>query len=173
MKSEEQKELLRFVGILVAVVVVVLGVYFFTKKFITKEVDEEKADTPAVGTVNYDMAIVGNMLNKPEDDYYVFVYDSEAINGEFYKSSDYVTEYLNDTENENKLRIYYVELNDYFNKDYKASEDEESNPKAKTVEEFKFGDFTLVRVKKGKVNKYLETAEAIKKELNIKDEDDK
>ncbi len=173
MKSEEQKELLRFLGILVAVIVVIVGIYFFTKKFVTKEKEEETVETPAVGTIDYNTAIVGNMLNKPESDYYVFVYNYEVANRDKYTVQNYLTEYLNDSENEDtRLKVYNVVLNDYLNKKYMAVEGEESNPKAKSIEEFKFGDFTLIRVKKGKVSKYLEDADAIKKELGIKDQNE-
>lgn len=166
MKSEEQKEMFRFLLVLGIVIVFVVGVYFFTRIFVTEEKDTTTEETPAVGTVNYDIAIVGNMLNKPESKYYVFVYDYESVEAGFYESTNAISKYLYSGKKD-LLKIYNVELNNYLNKDYKVKDGEEVNTKAKKIEDFKFGDYTLLKIEKGKVTKYLNSAADIKKELKI------
>lgn len=165
MKSEEQNEIVRFLIVLAIVVVAVIGVYFFTSKFVTKESSND-TESESTAVVNYNMAIVGNMLNKPEDEYYVFVYDYESENTDMYVAMNAISNYLSSGE-DNLLKIYNVELDNYLNKSYKVQEGEKSNPKAKKIADFKFGDFTLIKVEKGKVEKYIENAEKIEKELTI------
>ena len=38
---------------------------------------------------------------------------------------------------------------------------------AKTVEEFAFGKLTLIKVKNGKIDKYIESLDTIKEELSV------
>lgn len=166
MKSEEQNEIVRFLIVLAIVVVAVIGVYFFTSKFVTKESSNDTESESTAGVVNYNIAIVGNMLNKPEDEYYVFVYDYESENTDMYVAMNAISNYLSSGE-DNLLKVYNVELDNYLNKSYKVQEGEKSNPKAKKIADFKFGDFTLIKVEKGKVEKYIENAEKIEKELTI------
>lgn len=161
-KTEEQKEIIKFVIILVVVVALVVGIYFFTKKFVTKE--EEKTETQEVtGTVNYNVTIVGELLNRPYDEYYVIIYDSTSN-----KAAKYQSIYSKFTTGEKSTtKMYYIDLANKLNEPYYNSD--ETNPKVTSIKELKLGDFTLIKVKDGKINKYLEDEEAVKKELGMED----
>lgn len=158
-KTEEQKEIIKFLIILVVVVVLVVGIYFFTKKFVTKE-DEKKEEI--TGTVNYNVTIVGELLNRPYDEYYVLAYDSKGT-----KAGQYQGIYSNFTSSPaSTTKMYYIDLANKLNEEYRSSE--ETNPKATSISELKLGELTLIKVKDGKIVKYLEDEDAIKKELELK-----
>ena len=53
------------------------------------------------------------------------------------------------------------------NKKYYVGEDKDSNPNATTSSELAFKDLTLIKIKNGKIVKYLETLDTIKTELGI------
>ena len=63
--------------------------------------------------------------------------------------------------------MYYIDLSNKLNESYYS--EEESNPKATNIKELKLGDFTLIKVKDGKIVKYLEDEKEVKKELGMKD----
>lgn len=161
-KTEEQKEIMKFIIILVVVVALVVGIYFFTKKFVTK--DEENKETQAVtGTVNYNVTIIGELLNRPYDEYYAIIYDSTSNDAGKYQGI-----YSQFTTGENSTtKMYYIDLSNKLNESYYS--EEESNPKATTIADLKLGDFTLIKVKDGKIVKYLEDEKEVKKELGMKD----
>ncbi len=160
----EKSEIKRFIIVFIVLIAILGAVYLLTSIFVTKDAVQGTEDATIPGTINYSTAIVGNMLTKPEDTYYVFVYDGESKNSELYTANNAILEYLSD---EDAIKFYNVDLAQHMNMDYKADleNDEETNPKATTVEDFLFGDFTVVKVKDGKVNKYLDTVEEIEKEL--------
>lgn len=161
-KTEEQAEIIKFIIILIVVVALVVGIYFFTKKFVTK--DEEKNETQEVtGTVNYNVTIIGTLLNRPYDEYYALIYDSTSNKAAKYQGiySSFVSG------PESTTKMYYIDLSNKLNELYYS--EEETNPKATTISELKLGDFTLIKVKDGKISKYLEDEDAIKKELKLED----
>lgn len=161
-KTEEQKEIIKFIIILVVVVTLVVGIYFFTKKFVTK--DEEKQDNQTVtGTVNYNVTIIGELLNRPYDEYYAIIYDSTSNDAGKYQGiySKFTTSEKSTT------KMYYIDLSNKLNASYYSKD--ETNPKATSISELKLGDFTLIKVKKGKIVKYLEDEKEVKKELGMQD----
>lgn len=161
-KTEEQKEIIKFIIILVVVVALVVGIYFFTKRFVTK--DESKNETQEVtGTVNYNVTIIGALLNRPYDEYYAIIYDSTSTKAVKYEGI--YSSFVSGTESTTKM--YYIDLSNKLNESYYSGE--ETNPKATSISELKLGDFTLIKVKNGKISKYLEDEDAIKKELGLKD----
>ncbi len=163
-QTEDQKELTRFFIVLLIVVVMVTGIYFLTRIFVTKDLGK-KNDTAATeevveGNVNYSVTSVGQILNRPYDSYYVLVYDSK---GEYiYDVSNILMLY---SLNEKAKHIYRVDLSNHLNKDFYDKENENVN--ATSVEEFKFGDLTLLYIKNGKVNKYITDLSKIKTELGV------
>lgn len=164
-RSEEQQEVIRFIIILVSIFAVVGIVYGVTKIFIKDEVKSTDDDIVA-GTVNYDIVSVGTMFNRSEEEYYVALYKKSEKDAILYSSI--INKYANE---EKSLKVYFCDLENKFNEEYYVG-NENSNPKAKTVADVKFGDFTLVKISKGKIVKYVENIEDMKKELNINTEKD-
>lgn len=159
-KSEEQVIVVRFIIILVLVVGVILGIYFFTKNFVAKDEDKKANETKEV-TFDYSKIIFGELLNRPYDEYYVIAYDAKndpQMN--YYGNLAYVY-----GAKENSLKVYTADLNDSMNA--KFYNKDKSNPKAKSVAELAVGDLTLIKVKDSQIVKYLEDIEAIKAELGV------
>lgn len=157
-KNEDEQEISRFIKILLIVVVFILGVYFFTSTVVKKEYDINKNITK--GQISNTNIIVGNVLNRPQNEYYVLVYDTTSN-----KVAIYDTLLNLYTSKKDALRIYSIDLNNHLNKKYQSKS---TNPNAEKIEDFKFGEITLLKIKNNKVDKYLENIDAIKVELDIK-----
>lgn len=160
-ETDESKEVKRFIIILFSIIIVALGVYFVTR-LIDKNKDTDKEDEITAGEINYDKVSVGTMLGKSDSEYYVIIYDGTISEAVYY--SAVMTTYMN---KEKSLPVYYCDLNNKFNKEYYAGRDKASNPDAKATNEFMFGDLTLIKVKNGKVDKYIESLDTIKEELGL------
>lgn len=159
-RSEEQQEVIRFVIILVSIFALVGIVYGVSKIFI-KDAEKPIDDEVVAGTINYDIVSVGTMFNRADNEYYVALYDRSEANAILYSSI--VNVYAN---KEKSLKVYFCDLENSFNKQYLA-EDGVSNPNAKTIDDVKFGKFTLVKISKGRITKYIESVEDMKKEFGI------
>ncbi len=161
-QTEEQKEIKKFIIVLIGLILIIVGIYYFTRAFVTKDLFKsntlEKQYTN--GAINYEVAIVGNMLNKPQTEYYVMALNSENIEYSYYRTiaSKYSSK-------EKALKVYFVDLNNALNEKYVAKEEEKSN-KYTSLEELKLGEITLIKVKNGKVSKFITDIDSIKKELH-------
>ena len=157
-QTEESQEIKKFILVLLVIIVLIVGVYFLSKLFVKSNVAELTYQT---GEVSTNTAIVGTILNNPEKEYYVLAYDSTGIN-----ASAYIT-YANYYEDEQKdaIKIYYLDLNNGFNKPYYVTEN--SNPKATKISELKMLDGTLLKIKNGKITEYTEGLEKIANKLKV------
>lgn len=159
--SEDTNEIKSFIIIVVVIAAVIGIIYGLTEIF--KE-DEIPTDEVVAGSINYDKTSVGTILNRPYDKYYVMVYDSDDDKAVLY--STILTKYMQNSEDKEYVKIYYCDLNNKFNNEYyDKNKDGKSNPKAKSVEEFNFGDITLLKIEKGKITKYIEDLDSIKEML--------
>lgn len=158
--SDDQKEIVRFVSILVIVTLFILGVYLVTKFFVKNDEVETKKETSVV-EIDYNKAVFGTILNRPFDEYYVIAYNSEDVKAGYYGALS--SKYSNEKDS---LHVYFVDLSESINKEF-VSKDGKTNPNAKNIEELSVGDITLIKVNKGKIVKYLENIDSIKRELNI------
>ena len=140
--TEEQKEIKKFIFVLVGLIIIVIGIYFFTRAFVTKDLFNKTDDKNYTeGTINYEVAIVGNMLSRPAEEYYLLAFDSESTKANYYNAL--VEKYLN---SENSLKVYFIDLTNELNKKYVA-EDKNISQKFENIENLKLGDVTLIRVK--------------------------
>ncbi len=158
--SEEAKEIRNFIIILISIIIIVLIVYGLSKVFI-KEEKQTTEDSIQEGKIDYDIVNVGMIFNRNYDEYYVAVYDEENTQAVLY--STIITNYISDSDS---LKVYFCDLGNYLNKKYYVGEDGESNPKAEKVSELAFKDLTLLKIKKGKIVKYIEDFDTFKKELS-------
>lgn len=159
--SEESKEVKKFIIILLSIIVLVLAVYGITR-LVNKDKDNNDDRTVTAGSIDYDKVSVGTLFNRADSEYYVIVYDGEAPNAIYY--SALMNKYM-DKEKSNK--VYFCDLSNELNKKYYVGEDKDSNPNATTSSELAFKDLTLIKIKNGKIVKYLETLDTIKTELGI------
>lgn len=157
--SDESKEVRNFVIILLGIIIIVLIVYGVSKIFIEDDQVTTERETQA-GTIDYDIVSVGTMLNRNYSEYYVAIYDEDSPQAVLYSSI--ITSYLN---KEDAAKVFFCNLGNYLNKDYYVGSDGESNPDARSVSEFAFGDLTLIKVENGEITLYLEDLDAIKEEF--------
>ncbi len=157
--SEDDNIVRNFVFIIVFIAVIVGVAYGATALF-----KKDKDDTVDLvkGSINYDKVVVGTLLNRPYDEYYVLAYDSEA--SEAVKYSAMITTYKG--ADEDNLKIYFLDLNNELNKKYyNVGEDNKSNKNAKKIEDLDFGDLTLLHIKKGEITEYIEDYQTIQEKL--------
>lgn len=157
--SEESKEVRNFVIILFSIIIIVLIVYGVSRIFIDDKSESTNRETQA-GVIDYDIVSVGTMLNRNYSEYYVAIYDEQAPEAVLY--STIITNYLNQ---EDATKVFYCNLGNYLNKDYYVGSDGQSNPDARSISEFAFGDLTLIKVENGEITLYLEDLDAIKAEF--------
>lgn len=158
---EEDKAVRNFIIVFVIVLLLVVGVYFFTV-FVNKDNEPKTDDTNTTEEVQIDKtkAIVGTMLNKSDKEYYVILYKSDDD-----KASDYqglVTKYKN---TKNALSVYTVDLADGFNSKYYDKDN--TNYTSSNLEDLRFGDITVLQIKNNKIAKSFNTVDKIKKEFKI------
>lgn len=163
LRTAEQEEMFKFVIVILVVLACVGGIYLLTRAFVTKDLFTKDETKETSAEVNYNSAIVGNIMNRPYDEYYVIVYDTTSEAGA--DLSTLITEFENRTDDA-KLHMYVVDLHNQLNKDYYNPDKE--NPKATGVSSFAFGDKTLLKIKDGKVEKYITDLTKMKEELNPK-----
>lgn len=173
-ETAEQAEVKKFFIVILVVLCCVGAVYLFTRAFVSKDLfkgKEEETEEIQDGSVNYDVAIVGQIFNRPYSDYYVIIYNQNE--GEYMSDMANIVSQYSALEDEDKLHMYNVDLSNDLNKSYYDVENE--NKSAKTLEELKLGDKTLLRIKKNKktgnleISKYITDIDAMKKELGIKE----
>ncbi len=158
--NEEQKEIFQFI-IIVIVIGLIVGIIYLISYFASMKNEYHYNDATEAGEINDSIVTVGTMFNRPEKEYYVVIYKDDATEAVYYSSL--VNKYKGE---EDALNVYYCNLNNKLNEAYYAG-DEKSNPKAKTIDDLKVGDFTFVKIKDGKITKYIEDVDAMKEELGI------
>lgn len=152
--TEEQETIRKFLIILGVLVVLIVGVYFLSKIIVSKNESSNNEVTDV--KIDYTIVEVGTILNRPYNEYYVMVYDSTSPNAAYYASLI--------SNNSEDIKIYFCDLDNGLNKSY-ASGEKTGNKNAKSVNEFSFGEVTLIKVKNGKVAEYIENLQTISKIL--------
>lgn len=139
----EDMNLVRNIIILLIIVIgISLGIYFLTDNMIKKE--NKSNDTKTEIKIDYDIATIGTMFNRVEDEYYVLIYSKESDGSNLdsvlatYRSSD------------NYIKTYYVDLDKKVNS-YVLGE--ELNQKPNNSNEVKVKEATLYKINNGKVVK--------------------
>ena len=160
--DSEGNEIRTFVIIIVVIAILVGVIYGLTELF--KKDETTKKDEIVSGSINYDKLSIGMLLNRPYNDYYVLIYDTENDDAVLY--STMLSKYMRNNSDENYIKIYFCDLNNSLNnKYYNVNGDNKSNPSAKTISELDLGDITLIRVQDGNISKYVEGYENIKEIL--------
>lgn len=159
--TEEQMEIKKFIFVLLGLLILLLGVYFFTKAFVTKDLHKNTNDVNYTeGKISYDVVIAGTMLNRPVSEYYVYAFSNEDTNSVYYN-----TLVSNYSKKDKALQVYFLDIDNALNKDYVDKNNASKN--FTTIKELKLGKLTLMKVKDGKVTKYITNEEEIKKEFGI------
>ena len=161
-QSEDQIEIKKFILIVVIILVLIVGVYFFTRIFVSKDLLNKKEDTTTPGVIDYNLTLVGSILNKPEKEYFVMMYNSSASDYVYYvgMASNY-------SQNEKAFKVYFADLDNELNKGYLGTEE---NAKTNNLEEFKVTGPTLIKIKEGKIVDAYLTKEDMSKALTVEED---
>lgn len=146
----ENDELRKLIYIVIGAALVFTLFYGMTY-LINKNRKNETKIVPA--TIQYDEIIIGQLLTRNEDEYYVLITskDDQYNNLYSYYKINYETK-------ENSIKIYTSNLDDIFNKKYIS---ETSNIKVSAVDELRLSGTTLIKVKNHSIESYYEGKDAI------------
>lgn len=153
--TEEQQEIKSFIKILIGLILI-LGLLYFLSAVVLDKKNEIKR-TNNEGKVQYSNIYLGTLLNRADEEYYVLVFDSENI------LNHYIINKASDYKSSNKIALYTADLSLELNKGFVS---DESNYKTDSVKDLKFKGLTLVKVKAGKITKFIEDEKEIEKELS-------
>ena len=159
--NEDTNEVKAFIIIIVIIAILVCVIYGLTELFKKNPNVENNVTT---GSIDYNKVSVGTILNRPYNEYYVLAYSSEDSKAVLY--STLLTKYMQESESKDYVKIYYCDLSNSLNKNYyNKNNNGTSNSSPKSIDEFNFGNLTLIKVKNGKINKYIEDYNVIKELL--------
>jgi len=154
--SEETEQIKKFILILVSIGIIAFLLYFITAKYIIKDEFQNKPETTET-TIYYDQVKVGNVFNRPYDEYYIMAFESEDNNAVYYSAlmNSYASK-------EKSIKIYFLNLSVEMNKEYIK---ETGNSKATKPSELAFKGTTLLKISKGKIVEYYEDITKIENAL--------
>ena len=126
------------------IILAIMATIFVGFYFITEYVLENKTDSREIqeSVIQRDKIIFGQLFNRSESEYYVIAYRDDSKAKSLYDK--YITDYK---KKENHLKVYEINLNESFNKDFIAATENIVND----VENFKVSDETLLKIKDKKV----------------------
>ena len=133
----------------VIIIIVIIMVVLVSFYFITKYVLEHKKDnTPTIESViDREKIMFGQIFSRSEDEYYVIAYNESGKARDIYNK--YITKY---NSKDNHIRIYEINLDDAFNKNFVSSK---SNI-VDDIDNLKVSGDTLFKIKDKKIEEYKE-----------------
>lgn len=148
-ENEDVAQIRNLIIIFIVVVLICVGVYFLTDNMIKRESNSN--NTTQEVEIDYDIATVGTMFNRVEEEYYVLMYSSEndskldTVLNKYRSSDDYIKTYFIDLDKKVNSSI----LGDKLVKEPKNSK------------EVKVKGATLYKIKNGSVVKCYDGIEKI------------
>ena len=141
-------------GILVFLGIAYLCVWGMTKLGLFEK--GYTAPEKEAATIDTDYITVGSVFNRKDNTYYV-IFDNYQ---DSYVKDNYIDTLLKSKSN---MKVYKVDMGQNENKKFIS---EEENPKATNPSELKIKDITLIKIVKGKIDKYISGSDAIEAYLN-------
>ena len=151
--NEDMKEIKTLIIITLIILAAGVGLYFLTEKALNK-----KNDDLTEATISYTETIVGEMFDKPYDEYYIFAYGAKDKN-----AAQYETLINNYGDKEKSIKVYYVNMDSKFNS---FALGEKANVKPTKIDEVVINEVALMLIKDGKVTEYFESLSEIEKALS-------
>lgn len=148
--NEDTNVVRKFFLILLGVILICGLIYLLTTKTLS---DTPKSAESSSTSISYDNVNVGNIFNRPYEEYYVMAYDFDASNA--YEYTNAVLAYKNES---TSIKIYSLDLGLKQNNDHVG---DKSNKNAKTASEVVFNGPTLIKITDGKIKNYYDTKEEI------------
>lgn len=149
--NEDTNQVGKFFLILFGLIIIVGLLYVLTSKNLNDNSVESTETTISYTTVN-----VGNVFNRPYDNYYVLAYDLQNDENSLYSISN---NYMNES---GSKKLYTLDLGLKVNQKYVK---EVSNKNATKSNELSLTNPTLIEIENGKIIKYYDTVESIQNVL--------
>lgn len=151
--NEDTNEIKKFIYILVGVALVAVLLYWISAKYLIKDNFQDK-DTSINEEINYDAINVGNLFNRPYEEYYVLAYDTTTSDAVY--PSALKENYKGDK------KIYTIDLSLDVNKNYIS---DSGNSNATKISELALVNPTLIKIHNGAINEYYEGIDKIESVL--------
>lgn len=155
----EDKYSIKELLIYIIIILVVLGIFYGITVLVTNKKNSKTTNTEintnSDAKIDYEKILAQNALSQKETSYYVFAYTDSDENVSAYNND--LVSYKN---KEDALKVYYVELDNAFNKNNYASE---SNFEDRKVI---FKATTLLKIEGGNITEKYETKDQITKVLS-------
>lgn len=154
--DSEIAKLIKIVLIVTAIMVVFYGITLAVTKN-TSSSESSKNSNNEKAVIQYDDIMIGTMLNKSQDAYYVLIKEDDDN-----RIVEYETLMKLIAAKTDAPKIYTANLTDSFNKKYLAKEANDSS----NMEEFRVSGTTLVEIKEGKIANIYSNHESIREKLD-------
>ncbi len=146
---KEDNQIKKYIINVVAIVGVFAIIYLISALFITKELDwfskkENSNDTNKIANT----ILASESFKQSESSYYVYFYDFD----EDEKERD-ITNAVNNDSNLANSKVYKVNTKSALNANYVV---DEGNKKAKTIDDLKVVNHTLIKIEDDKITEYYE-----------------
>ena len=136
--TSDEMSVIGFIKILAWLLAIVV-IFTLITMYVTRDKKENTNNE-----IQYTNIIVGSILNRGEEDYYVLALDENDLNASTYQSL--VDKY---NQKEDHLRFYYVLLSDPFNASYVS---DKANLSVDSITDIRFNGSTLLHIKNGKIS---------------------
>ena len=150
MNTDNDNQIYKFVKMMITLVIIFAVLYIVVGIFITKEIDFSGNEDNEVTDSVSNKILASSIFNQKEEEYYVYFYDFENMNNTIEST---LTSKLKDA------KIYRVNTKDALNQNYVT--EESGNKSAKTLEDLKVVDNTLIKIVNNEVVSYYETEDEI------------
>lgn len=157
MKNDnELTKLIKIVLIVTAIMIIFYGITILVTKNAKTETNNTTQNKQKA-IIQYDDIIIGTMLNKPQNEYYVLIKKDDDN-----RIAEYDTLMKIISSKSDAPKFYTANLTDTFNKKYLAKEANDSSD----MSEFRVTGTTLVKVVDGDIEDIYSNHDSIKEELN-------
>ena len=147
--NTDEFNLISLIKFVVVVIIAFIAFYGITL-LVTNNKETKKESNNAA--IQYDEILVGEILNRKNETYYVLVEDSS--------SETTLSQYIGS--NNNTKKVFFCDLENAFNKTYKS---DESNLYVDNISEIRFKNTTLLEIENGKIVNSYEENEQIENTL--------
>lgn len=158
---KQNAEIINFFKILIGLLIFI-GLFYFFLAFVRGELDskkQNKEDEEEIRTIQNEEILATDIFNMEDKEYYVFIYDSSSKKASIYEGM------YNDYKQYNyDVPMFYVDLNNKFNRDIVSTD---TNKKAQKFNELEVSSPTLIHIKNGKNVDYYEDDKVIEQMVKL------
>lgn len=154
----DTNEIYRMIKIFIGVVIIFL-VFYFAYAFFSGEFKKDESEEEKTTEFQNVEILAGATFKQSQEEYMVFFVDYEEVDSVLI---DLLRSNYNSSA-KTKLRTYMVDTSKKINQNYVVSDEKDANKKPTGVNNLKVYGTTLIRIKKGKVVKYISGVSEIRK----------